>query len=135
VSNIVPQQREGHVVWGKSENEYRHAVADASRGIKVIWLISGPVFPDRDGEAAKPPPLKSSLPANGVLGGTSSVELAAPLMAAKRIGVPGPVTTIMSGTKSPFTSATAVRMFPVNPGEQGRGAAEVLLVALGGAYA
>jgi endonuclease G len=51
MSNIVSQQRKGHVVWGKLENEHRHVVADASKGIKVVWLISGPVF--LNGQAEK----------------------------------------------------------------------------------
>ncbi len=51
MSNIVPQQRKGHVRWGKLENEHRHVVADASKGIKVVWLISGPVF--LNGQAEK----------------------------------------------------------------------------------
>jgi DNA/RNA endonuclease G (NUC1) len=51
MSNIVPQQRKGHVVWGKLENEHRYVVSDASKGIKAVWLISGPVF--LNGQAEK----------------------------------------------------------------------------------
>lgn len=51
MSNIVPRQRKGHVVWGKLENEHRHVVADASKGIKAVWLICGPVF--LNGQAEK----------------------------------------------------------------------------------
>jgi endonuclease G len=51
MSNIVPQRRKGHTVWGKLENEHRHVVADSSKGIKAVWLISGPVF--LNGQAEK----------------------------------------------------------------------------------
>lgn len=44
MSNIVPQQRKGHIVWGKLENEHREVVADPATGIKTVWLICGPVF-------------------------------------------------------------------------------------------
>lgn len=49
MSNIVPQQRKGHIVWGKLEDAHREIVADAGAGIKTVWLISGPVF--KDGQA------------------------------------------------------------------------------------
>ena len=40
-----------HIVWGKLENEHRNAIADVSKGIKAVWLISGPVF--LNGQAEK----------------------------------------------------------------------------------
>lgn len=49
MSNIVPQQRKGHTVWGKLEEEHHDIVADPASGITTIWLIAGPVF--KNGEA------------------------------------------------------------------------------------
>src|SRR5439155_11263823 len=64
--------------------------------------------------ATNPPPVNP--PPNGSVGGTRYVALSVPLTTANRIGPPGPVTTTVSSTPSPFTSATAVRTSPANPG-------------------
>jgi endonuclease G len=46
MSNIVPQQRKGHVVWGRLEKEHHEIVAQPEMAITSIWLIAGPVFKD-----------------------------------------------------------------------------------------
>jgi endonuclease G len=46
MSNIVPQKKKGHTVWGKLEDEHHHIVANPSSGITSIWLVAGPIFKD-----------------------------------------------------------------------------------------
>lgn len=44
MSNIVPQQRKGHIVWGLLEKEHHDIVANSKAGISAVWLIAGPIF-------------------------------------------------------------------------------------------
>jgi|GEM_PF-3516057 endonuclease G len=44
MSNIVPQQQQGHNVWGKLEDEHRDVVGKPALGIDTVWIVSGPVF-------------------------------------------------------------------------------------------
>ena len=68
--------------------------------------------PSKSPAATYPPPVKS--PPNGSNGATRTVVLSFPLMTATRIGVPGPVTAMMSAVPSPFTSPATTRMFVVS---------------------
>ncbi len=74
-----------------------------------VMMISARLSPSKSAAETNPPPTKFSLPANGGVGGIKTVLLSLPLMTAKRIGVPGPVTRIESGVPSPSTSPIAVR--------------------------
>src|SRR5262249_60924004 len=91
-----------------------------------VAIAPGP--PPRSPAAATTPPrVTLSLPLNGDVGGISTVVLSLPLITANLIGVPGPVTRIVSAIPSPLTSALAVRTFPVNPPNGVRVAAGVVL--------
>ena len=64
--------------------------------------------------ATNAPPVNPASP-NGSVGLTSRVLLSAPLTTASRVGPPGPVTRIVSGTPSPSMSAVVLRTGPVKP--------------------
>lgn len=48
MSNIVPQQQgQGHVVWGRLEDEHRFIVR-TDPSVRTVWVVSGPVFENNE---------------------------------------------------------------------------------------
>lgn len=56
MSNIVPQHKDMNgEAWNDLEELHQEVVGDETLGIDTVWVISGPVFEDQDGDGVEDP--------------------------------------------------------------------------------